>query len=58
MELWRSLGCGAPEPQVTGQWRLGDVRHVQASPSLAASVLGFTAATPLSEGVPSLLAEV
>jgi dTDP-L-rhamnose 4-epimerase len=57
-ELWRSLGCRAPEPEVTGGWRLGDVRHVQASPALATSVLGFTATTPLSLGVPSLLAEV
>ena len=30
-------------PQVTGGYRPGDVRHVVASPALAASELGFTA---------------
>jgi dTDP-L-rhamnose 4-epimerase len=55
LELWKALECAAPEPVVTGQWRLGDVRHVQASPALAASALGFTAVTPFSQGVSGLL---
>ncbi len=36
-------GDGAPEVEVTGEYRLGDVRHVFASPALAARGLGFTA---------------
>jgi dTDP-L-rhamnose 4-epimerase len=54
-ELWSSLGCRAPEPEVTAAWRLGDVRHIQASPALAASVLGFEAATSFSDGISELL---
>ena len=36
---------------VTGQYRLGDVRHVVASPAAAAEVLGFRAEVGLREGV-------
>ncbi len=57
-ELWKVLGCSASAPEVTGQWRLGDVRHIQASPALAETVLGFTAKTTLSEGVTDLCALV
>jgi dTDP-L-rhamnose 4-epimerase len=32
-----------PEPEVTGGYRLGDVRHVVASPERAARALGFRA---------------
>jgi dTDP-L-rhamnose 4-epimerase len=53
--LCSSLGCRAPEPEVTAAWRLGDVRHIQASPALAASVLGFEAATSFSDGISELL---
>lgn len=38
-------------PQVTGQYRLGDVRHVFASPERAATVLGFRAEVPFAEGM-------
>lgn len=38
-------------PQVTGGFRAGDVRHVVASPALAASELGFTAAVDPSVGL-------
>ena len=41
--LCRSAGPGALQPVVTGQYRLGDVRHVFASDELAASRLGFRA---------------
>ncbi len=34
----------APEPLVTGAYRLGDVRHIVASPCRAREVLGFSAA--------------
>jgi dTDP-L-rhamnose 4-epimerase len=54
-ELWHSLGRSAPPPIVTGDWRLGDVRHVQASPALAHELLGFTAEVSLAEGVSALI---
>ena len=45
---WPSLvvqGAGsAVRPEVTGRYRLGDVRHVVASPARASAELGFTAA--------------
>jgi dTDP-L-rhamnose 4-epimerase len=40
-----------PEPQVTGEFRLGDVRHVLASPARAAEELGFHASVDLDTGV-------
>jgi dTDP-L-rhamnose 4-epimerase len=42
---------GAPEPQVTGQWRGGDVRHVFASAELAAERLGFRAQEDFDAGM-------
>ncbi|HEY3841818.1 MAG TPA: NAD-dependent epimerase/dehydratase family protein [Acidimicrobiales bacterium] len=53
-ELWKVLGSSAPAPEVTGQWRLGDVRHILASPARAESALGFKARTTLSDGVADL----
>lgn len=41
-------------PQVTGQYRLGDVRHVFASPDRAASVLGFRAEVSFADGMADL----
>ena len=38
-----AAGPGAPQPVVTGQYRLGDVRHVFASPDRARRLLGFSA---------------
>jgi dTDP-L-rhamnose 4-epimerase len=46
-----TAGGGAPEPVVTGEYRLGDVRHVVASPDLAAEALGFRAETGFAEGM-------
>lgn len=46
---------GAPEPVVTGRWRLGDVRHVVASCERAAAGLGFHAAVGFDDGVAELL---
>jgi dTDP-L-rhamnose 4-epimerase len=40
-------------PQVTGGYRLGDVRHVVASPERARKELGFSAAVPPGEGLPA-----
>jgi len=42
---------GGPAPVVTGDFRLGDVRHVVASPELAAVELGFRARTPFTAGM-------
>ena len=42
---------GGIEPVVTGQYRLGDVRHIVASPEGAARDLGFRAQTSFAEGI-------
>lgn len=42
---------GAPAPQVVGGYRLGDVRHVFASPDRAAALLGFRAAIGFVDGM-------
>lgn len=42
---------GGPDPVVTGAYRLGDVRHVVASPDRARSLLGFTAETSFADGM-------
>ncbi len=41
------------EPSVTGGFRLGDVRHIVASPERAAAELGFRAAVLPAEGLPA-----
>ena len=52
-DLARELARAAdgPAPVVTGQYRLGDVRHVVASPDRAAAELGFRAQTSFEDGV-------
>jgi dTDP-L-rhamnose 4-epimerase len=40
-------------PRVSGRYRLGDVRHVVASPEKARRELGFTAAVRPDEGLPA-----
>jgi dTDP-L-rhamnose 4-epimerase len=42
---------GGPPPEVTGQYRVGDVRHVVASPERAREELGFTAQVTFAEGM-------
>ncbi len=42
---------GGPAPVVTGEFRLGDVRHVVAAPDRAATELGFRAAIDLPSGL-------
>ncbi len=49
--LAEEAGPEAPAPEVTGQFRLGDVRHVFADPAKAAKNLGFTADIGLEEGM-------
>jgi dTDP-L-rhamnose 4-epimerase len=52
-EMARTLaaGFGDLEPVVTGEFRLGDVRHIVASPARAARELGFRAQTRFTEGM-------
>jgi dTDP-L-rhamnose 4-epimerase len=52
-EMARALAraFGGPDPVITGEFRLGDVRHVTASPALAESELGFRARIAFSDGM-------
>ncbi|HEX8122899.1 MAG TPA: SDR family NAD(P)-dependent oxidoreductase [Solirubrobacteraceae bacterium] len=52
-DLARELAraAGGPEPVVTGEYRLGDVRHVFACADRARDVLGFEARVGFAEGV-------
>ncbi len=49
--LHAAYADGTPEPVVTGEYRLGDVRHVFASADRAREVLGFAAAEDFAEGM-------
>jgi dTDP-L-rhamnose 4-epimerase len=49
-ELAAAFGGGI-EPKVTGEYRLGDVRHIVASPEAAARDLGFRARIAFEDGV-------
>jgi dTDP-L-rhamnose 4-epimerase len=42
---------GGPDPQVTGEYRIGDVRHVVASPVRAEKELGFRARVEFDDGI-------
>jgi dTDP-L-rhamnose 4-epimerase len=42
---------GGPEPRVTGKFRVGDVRHIMASPAAAAAGLGFRAQVAFADGM-------
>jgi dTDP-L-rhamnose 4-epimerase len=48
--LAAAFGAGL-DPVVTGEYRLGDVRHVVASPAAAAAGLGFRAQIGFAEGM-------
>lgn len=50
-----AFGPGAPRPEVTGGFRLGDVRHVFASPKPAEQVLGFKAIEDFEPGIRELV---
>jgi dTDP-L-rhamnose 4-epimerase len=43
--------CAGPSPAVTGEFRLGDVRHVTASAQRAEAELGWSATVGFAEGV-------
>ena len=56
LDVARLVGQGSGrsiEPEVTGGYRLGDVRHVVASPARAAAELGFTASVLPGDGLPA-----
>ncbi len=46
-----SKACDGPSPVVTGDYRLGDVRHIVASPERAEADLGFRASVAFEEGM-------
>ena len=46
-----AAACGGPGPVVTGEYRLGDVRHVTASSERIWQELSWRAAVPFAEGV-------
>jgi dTDP-L-rhamnose 4-epimerase len=50
-----STALDGPRPEVTGEWRVGDVRHVFASPDRAARDLGFRAETGFDAGIAELV---
>jgi dTDP-L-rhamnose 4-epimerase len=49
-----ALEMAGPRPVITGQYRLGDVRHITADCSKAAAVLGWTSRIQLESGVADL----
>jgi dTDP-L-rhamnose 4-epimerase len=51
MAVALAVAFGGIEPVVTGDFRLGDVRHIVASPAAAARDLGFRAQTRFDEGM-------
>ncbi|MFI1761531.1 NAD-dependent epimerase/dehydratase family protein [Streptomyces sp. NPDC020800] len=46
-----SAACGGPEPLVTGEYRLGDVRHITADSSRLRTELGWKAEVEFVEGM-------
>jgi dTDP-L-rhamnose 4-epimerase len=49
-----AAGAGAPPPEVVGGFRIGDVRHVVASPERARVELGFSASIDFATGMREL----
>jgi len=49
-----ALALGADDPEISGDFRVGDVRHIVASPLLAADVLGFRAEIGFEAGMAEL----
>jgi dTDP-L-rhamnose 4-epimerase len=50
-----SAAMGGPPPVTTGQYRLGDVRHITADCSKAARILGWRSCIRLEEGIADLV---
>jgi dTDP-L-rhamnose 4-epimerase len=54
LDVARLVGSGTGiDPEVTGRYRLGDVRHVVASPERARAELGFGAVVRPGDGLPA-----
>lgn len=49
--LRATLGLEGPQPQITGRYRQGDIRHCFADIGLARRLLGFAPAVDLTEGM-------
>jgi len=49
--LAAGFGPDAPVPVVSGRWRLGDVRHIVASPGRAEAELGYRATVGFDDGM-------
>lgn len=49
--LSRAFGEDSPSPEIVGEWRAGDVRHVFASPDRARDQLGFVAEIEFGAGM-------
>lgn len=45
----------APEPQISGRWRVGDIRAASCDPEPASEALGFVAKWSLEDGLDALL---
>jgi len=52
-----AFGPGAPLPLTTGEWRLGDVRHIVASSLKAEDGLGYVAEITLEDGLATFARE-
>jgi dTDP-L-rhamnose 4-epimerase len=52
--LAKQLGLDI-NPEITGKYRVGDIRHCWADPARAEKLLGFTAEIPLESGVAELI---
>jgi dTDP-L-rhamnose 4-epimerase len=50
-DVARAVATAGLEPTVTGEYRLGDVRHIVASPERASTELGFSAGIGPDEGL-------
>ncbi len=46
---------GGPEPEYTGEFRKGDIRHCYGDPTKARALLGFEAATSFETGIDDLV---
>jgi dTDP-L-rhamnose 4-epimerase len=56
LDLATALCDPSLSPEVNGRWRLGDVRHIVASPRRAAECLGFLADIGFDEGMAEFVA--
>jgi dTDP-L-rhamnose 4-epimerase len=52
-----SAAFGGPAPIVTGEYRLGDVRHITADSTRLREELGVSASVALEDGIASMIAE-